>query len=188
VGAARGRALSRQLSLKPIVRSLTVTARAVAAGVPPVRRLQPLEPREELMRCEEIMKTQIECVGATDTVQFAARKMRDNGVGFLPVCGPHSQVLGTITDRDLAIRACAEDRPASQTAVGDVMTKEVVSCSPTDDIDRARTLMSKHFKSRMLCIDETNKLVGVISLSDLIQVELDRGARTLRDVSAREVH
>jgi len=140
------------------------------------------------MRCDEIMKRTVECVTAKDTVQAAARKMRDDNIGFLPVCENGSKVIGTITDRDIAIRACADDRAASKTKIGDVMTREVVGCRPTDDISKAQELMSKHHKSRMLCIDESNKLVGVISLSDIAQHQADAGAKTLRDVTTREAH
>src|SRR6185295_2315560 len=123
------------------------------------------------MRCDEIMKRTVECVGTGDTVQAAARKMRDDNIGFLPVCEGDRKVLGTITDRDIAIRACADDRPASSTRVADVMTRTVISCRPTDDLERAQQLMSKHHKSRMLIADDGGRLVGVISLSDIAQHE-----------------
>ena len=140
------------------------------------------------MRCEQIMKRTVECVTAKDSVQVAARKMRDQNVGFLPVCENGTKVIGTITDRDIAVRACADDRAASQTKIGDVMTKEVIACRPSDDIARAQELMSKHHKSRMLCIDDGGKLVGVISLSDIAQHQPDAGAETLREVTTREAH
>ena len=138
------------------------------------------------MRCEEIMKRTVECVTAKDSVQVAARKMRDENVGFLPVCENGSKVIGTITDRDIAIRACADDKPASKTKIADVMTREVVSCKPSDDISRAEELMGKHHKSRMICIDDGGKLAGVISLSDIAQHQADAGAQTLREVTTRE--
>ena len=140
------------------------------------------------MRCEQIMKRTVECVTANDTVQTAARKMRDDNIGFLPVCENGMKPVGTVTDRDLAIRACVDDKPASKTKIGDVMTREVVACKPSDEVRRAEELMAKHHKSRMLCIDEGGKLVGVISLSDIAQHEADAGAQTLREVTTREVH
>ena len=140
------------------------------------------------MRCEEIMKRSVECVSGHDNVQVAAKKMRDQNIGFLPVCDDGKKVLGTITDRDIAIRACADDRPASSTRVADVMSKEVIACRPTDDIAKAQELMMKHHKSRMICVDDGGRLMGVISLSDMAQHQGDGGARTLREVSSREVH
>jgi CBS domain-containing protein len=138
------------------------------------------------MRCEQIMKKNIECVTQQDNVQIAARKMRDQNVGFLPVCENGKKVVGTITDRDIAVRACADDHQASTTSIADVMTREVIACKPQDDITKAQQLMSEHRKSRMLCVDDSGKLVGVISLSDIAQYESDAGGRTLRNVTARE--
>jgi CBS-domain-containing membrane protein len=139
------------------------------------------------MRCEEIMKRTVSCASPGDPIQTAARTMRDQNIGFLPVCDESKKVIGTITDRDLAIRACADDRSASSTRVGDVMTREVVACRPGDDIVKAQELMMKHHKSRMICVDESGRLAGVISLSDMAQHQGDAGARTLREVSNREV-
>ncbi len=51
------------------------------------------------MLCSEVMKTDVECVSPNTSVREAARKMRDNNVGFLPVCDGHMRVLGTVTDR-----------------------------------------------------------------------------------------
>jgi CBS domain-containing protein len=141
------------------------------------------------MRCDEIMKRDIECVNAKDSVQTAARKMRDQNIGFLPVCEERAmKVVGTITDRDICIRVCADDMPASKTAVGDVMTREVVACAPEEEIGRAQELMRRHHKSRLLVAGDDGKLVGVISLSDIVQHQAEAAAQTLREVASREVH
>src|SRR5262245_24221872 len=92
--------------------------------------------RGGLMRCEQIMKRNIECVTSQDNVQAAARKMRDQNIGFLPVCENGQKVVGTVTDRDVVLRACAEDRLPSSTRIADVMTREVIACRPTDDLKR----------------------------------------------------
>ena len=136
------------------------------------------------MLCEDIMKTDVECVSPADTIEDAARRMRDENLGFLPVCDESRQVLGTITDRDIAIRAVAESLP-SATPVEDVMTGEVVSCSPKDSIDTALQLMAENHKSRIMCLDEDDRLAGVISLSDIAQLVGD-ASETLRQVSDRE--
>jgi CBS domain-containing protein len=138
------------------------------------------------MRCEEIMKRDVACLSPQDTVQSAAKRMRDENVGFLPVCDSAKKVLGTVTDRDLTVRVLAHARPVT-TAVNDVLTPEVIACRPDDELRKAEDLMSKHRKSRIMCVDRTGRLVGVISLSDIAQRESGvRVARTLRDVSERE--
>jgi CBS domain-containing protein len=132
------------------------------------------------------MKRDLQCVSPQDTVLTAAQRMRDEDVGFLPVCDASKKVLGTITDRDLTIRVLADGRAAA-TAVSDVMTRQVVACRPEDDLRVAEELMSKHHKSRMMCLDANGQLVGIISLSDVAQKESGtKASQTLRDVSQRE--
>ena len=138
------------------------------------------------MRCEEIMKRDVQCVQPTDPVQAAARRMRDANIGFLPVCDSSRKVLGAITDRDIALRIVADGRPPT-TAIDDVMTREVVACAPGDDVRRAEELMGKQHKSRMIVADEEWRLVGVISLSDIAQVEdASRASQTMKQVTERE--
>ena len=133
------------------------------------------------MLCEDIMNRDIECISAVDSVQEAARRMRDENLGFLPVCDESNEVLGTITDRDVAIRAVAESLPAT-TPVEDVMTSEVVSCSPKDGIETALQLMAENHRSRIMCLDEEGRLVGIISLADIAQLAQMGEAESLRTV------
>lgn len=139
------------------------------------------------MLCEEIMKDDVQCISPRDTVEDAARAMRDEELGFLPVCDESGKVLGTITDRDITIRAVATRRPAN-TTVEEIMTHEVISCSPKDDIQQAEEAMADSHKSRIMCLDDGGRLVGVISLSDIAQHEQPaRAAQTLRQVAEREI-
>ena len=63
------------------------------------------------MRCEAIMKRDVECITPQSTVQDAAELMRDEGIGFLPVCDASRKALGTVTDRDLVLRVLAQGGP-----------------------------------------------------------------------------
>ena len=138
------------------------------------------------MLCEEIMKREVECVSPDDTAQSAARIMLDENVGFLPVCEESKNVVGTITDRDLAIRLVAGALPA-QSKIGEIMTREVISCTPKDDIRLAERLMARNHKSRIMCVED-GRLVGVISLSDIAQKDGGRAGQTLAEVTTREAH
>jgi CBS domain-containing protein len=138
------------------------------------------------MRSEEIMKKTVKCSSADETVGRAAKMMREHNVGFLPICDDQKRVLGTITDRDIAIRVVADDKP-NGTRLRDVMTTDIISCRPDDDVERAAELMGAHQKSRMLVLDDQKHLVGVISLSDIAQKSSDKSAaKAMRDVSQRE--
>ena len=138
------------------------------------------------MRCSEIMKTDIECVSPLTSIRDAAQRMRDQGIGFLPVCNESMQPVGTLTDRDIAVRAVAEG--ASLNApVEACMTRGVVDCRPSDGIEDARELMEQHQVSRIICTDGQGRIEGVISLSDIVDQDEDSGAQTLRRVSQREL-
>jgi len=138
------------------------------------------------MLCEDIMMDEVVCLSPTDTARSAACKMRDLNVGFLPVCDASGKAIGTLTDRDLAIRLVAENRPA-KTSVSDLMTQEVIACRPKDDIRRAQMLMAEHHKSRIVVVRDGGRVAGVISLSDIAQnVEGLLAAQTMRGVAERE--
>ncbi|MBI2892351.1 MAG: CBS domain-containing protein [Deltaproteobacteria bacterium] len=139
------------------------------------------------MRCEEIMKTNVECLKQEDNVQLASQRMRDANVGFLPVCDANRKVIGTLTDRDIVLRCCTGDRLPSAVKVSEAMTREVISCRPQDDIHKAEELMAKHHKSRIIVTDDQGIIQGVISLSDIAQREDPKQTgQTMRQVSSRE--
>ncbi|HVR21117.1 MAG TPA: CBS domain-containing protein [Polyangiaceae bacterium] len=134
------------------------------------------------------MKRDIATVMSDVPIQTAAAKMRAANIGFLPVCDAEGRAVGAVTDRDIALRIVAEDRPAS-TRVEEVMTREVIACRPADDVHRAEQLMGRYKKSRIICVDDEGYPVGVISLSDIAQHESsEQTARTMRRVTMREVH
>jgi CBS domain-containing protein len=135
--------------------------------------------------CREIMKRDIHSLSSSDSVVAAATKMRDQNVGFLPVCDERMKVLGTITDRDIAIRLVAELRDCS-TRVGQIMTREVVACEPEDDISDAAELMADQRKSRIMCISDEGRLVGIISLSDIAEFDGVHAAIALNEIGRRE--
>src|SRR5258706_8760689 len=120
------------------------------------------------MHCEDIMMDDVVCLSPTDTAQAAACKMRDLNVGFLPVCDTSGKAIGTLTDRDIAIRVVAENR-SMKTSVDTLMTREVITCRPKDDIQRAQILMAQHHKSRIVVVRDGGRVAGVISLSDIPQ-------------------
>ena len=139
------------------------------------------------MRIREVMKQNPHRVVVHDTCRSAARTMRDENIGFLPVCDSAGRVIGTITDRDLALRIVAEgmqfDLPVS-----DVMSREVVACYPDDDLARAEQVMSASHKSRLVVLDDTGRLAGVLSLSDIATHDAANAGATVARVAERETH
>lgn len=139
------------------------------------------------MRCEEIMKTGPLYVRPNVSVRECARKMRDHNVGFLPVCDKDDKVLGTITDRDIAIRVVSDDAPVDAPVERYMSSGDFAVCAPKDDLKRAQQTMGQKHVSRILVCDDQQRLVGVISLSDIAQFEDgSTAANTMRRVSERE--
>lgn len=139
------------------------------------------------MRCENVMNQNVVYVLPQDSSQQAARVMRDENIGFLPVCDEAGFVIGTLTDRDLAVRVCASGKAAVDVPVADVFTRDLVACRPEDELTHAEQLMARYGKSRVVVTDEEMRLLGVISLTDVVQRDSNKhAAHTLRKIVARE--
>lgn len=136
------------------------------------------------MRCQDILTSSVERISTDEPLQAAAVRMRDHDIGFLPVIDQRGLVVGTITDRDIAIRAVADGDIDCR--VVECMTNEVVSCFARDDVRRAEELMSLYQKSRLIVIDDNGGLAGVISLSDIARSrKLREAGDTLRDIKSQ---
>ena len=140
------------------------------------------------MKCNDVMNRNLQWIGSNASVGDAARMMRDNAIGFLVVFGPSAgQLAGVVTDRDLAIRCCAENRRPDETKVADVATKDVIVCGYDDDLKTAEKTMRQTEKSRLVIVDEVGRPVGVLSLTDIIRRDRPgRALDTARAVLARE--
>jgi CBS domain-containing protein len=140
-----------------------------------------------MMQCSDVMKELVEVVGPDSSVADAAERMRDAGVGFLPVIDGARRVLGVLTDRDIALRVCAEHRSCEATIVGDIMSEELVACRPDDSLESAEREMIHASVFRVVVTDEDGTLRGVITLTDLAHYEDPLAAsRVLRLVTSRE--
>jgi CBS domain-containing protein len=114
----------------------------------------------------EIMHPGAECVGMDDTVATAAQKMRDLGVGSMPICGADDRLHGILTDRDIAIRCVAEGRDPGQVRVGDLAQGAVFWADAAADIDQVLEQMEDHQVKRLPVLDN-HRLIGMISEADL---------------------
>lgn len=138
------------------------------------------------MECSELMKTDVECCDLGDTIEEVALRMAERKIGFVPVCDS-GEVVGTLTDRDIVVRVVAAGRDPAITSIEEVFSRGVIACSESDDLRFAEALMSRHKKSRIVCLNDQGKLAGVISLSDIARIETGaRSSALLRSVSQRE--
>jgi CBS domain-containing protein len=107
-----------------------------------------------------------ECVNEGQTLQEAARMMRDLGVGSLPICGNDNRLHGMITDRDIVIKCIAEGRNPGDMRAGD-LAQGAPRCVTADaDVDHVLRTMSNH-QIRRVPVLENQQMVGMISEADL---------------------
>jgi CBS domain-containing protein len=91
-----------------------------------------------------------------------ARACADQGIGFLPICDAAGQLIGVVTDRDLAIRPLAKSIDPERTPVSRVMTTPAITCLADSDIAEAEQLMSEEQKSRPVIVESDGRVVGVL--------------------------
>jgi len=139
------------------------------------------------MNCREVMTENPVCSLPTDPVSQAARVMRREDVGAVPVISDEQSrtLIGIVTDRDLAIKVVAESRDPNQTAVGDVMTATIVACRANDDLSSAIKAMEEHQIRRIPVLDGDSRIIGIISLADMaIRVhEPEKTAEMVEEIS-----
>jgi CBS domain-containing protein len=136
------------------------------------------------MQIKDIMTADVEAVRPDTPLADAAQRMRDIDVGLMPVFDG-KQLLGMLTDRDITIRAVAQGRDPRTTPVGDVMTPDLIFCYDDQDVSEAAQLMQQKQIRRLLVLDRTMHLVGIVSLGDLAvkSGEQKMGGAVLEEVS-----
>jgi CBS domain-containing protein len=139
---------------------------------------------KDIMLVSEIMTRGVESIAPDDTLQDAAMRMKECGVGPLPVCENQS-VVGMVTDRDITLRAVAEGLDPATTTVRDVMSAEIVCCFDDQEVEVAARLMQSKQIRRVLVLDRDKKLVGIVTLGDLASeaVDTQRAGEILHQVS-----
>lgn len=135
------------------------------------------------MKIREIMTPAVQCVRPDDNLVEAAGVMRDLDVGAVPVCD-RGEVVGMLTDRDIAVRAVAQGADANDTRVRDIMTPHVVYVYENDSVDSVVRLMEHHKVRRAPVMSSEMRLVGIVSLGDIaVEGNPDMSATALRDIS-----
>ncbi len=114
----------------------------------------------------EIMSSNPCSVEADRSVAYAAKMMRDEDVGLAPIV-EGTKLIGTLTDRDIAIRVVAEGKDAESTTVRDIASTNVVTIDPRQDLDDALNLMARHQVRRLPVVEDDGRLVGVVAQADI---------------------
>jgi CBS domain-containing protein len=100
------------------------------------------------------------------SVADAAKLMRDEDAGIVPIVDGQ-KLVGTTTDRDIAIRIVAEGKDPQSTKVREIMTSRLVTVDPDQELDEALRLMAEHQVRRLPVVEEDGKLIGIVAQADI---------------------
>jgi CBS domain-containing protein len=131
-------------------------------------------------KVREVMTARPVGLPKTSALTDAARTMRDEDIGDVLVMDG-DRVCGVVTDRDIVIRALAQDRAPGDTTLDDICSHELVCASPDQSVNDAARLMREH-AVRRLPVVEDGRPIGVVTIGDLA-IEQDPGS-ALADISA----
>lgn len=121
----------------------------------------------------QLMTANPSAIEADKPVSAAAKLMRDEDVGLAPVV-EGDMLVGTLTDRDIAVRVVAEGKDPESTKVREVASTDVVTIDPQQDLEEALRLMAEHQVRRLPVVEEDGKLVGVVAQADVAREGQDR--------------
>lgn len=139
------------------------------------------------MQARDIMTTDPATVTPDTSITDAARLMKDENVGMLPVVDTEGskRLVGVVTDRDIAIRHVAEGHTQATCPVREAMTDNVSTCRADADVQDLMTLMGKEQVRRIPIVDERGDLLGVVAQADFVLgADDDRAAeKTVEQIS-----
>jgi CBS domain-containing protein len=121
----------------------------------------------------ELMTDKPCSIDADKPVAYAAKMMRDENVGLAPIV-EGDRLVGTLTDRDIAVRVVAEGRDPESTTVSEVASTDLVTVDPHQDLEEALRLMAQHQVRRLPVVEEDGRLVGVVAQADVARHGDDR--------------
>jgi len=134
------------------------------------------------MKVREIMTSNVECLAPDASLKDIAQEMKSLDVGFIPVC-ENDRLVGTVTDRDIVIRAVAEGTDINTCKARNIMSREIIYAFDDDDVKTVAEKMREKDVRRILILDKEKRLVGVVSIGDISKVEEKVSGKTLRDIA-----
>jgi CBS domain-containing protein len=133
-----------------------------------------------IMKVAEILQatgTKVFSITSDYTVYDALKAMGEKNIGALLVI-EHQQLIGIISERDYARKIILKGKSSHDTLVKEIMTKEVISVSPSDNIDKCMGLMSKRH-IRHLPVMQDGIVTGIISITDVVSAIIESQKETI---------
>jgi CBS domain-containing protein len=105
-------------------------------------------------------------IDADQTVEYAARMLKQEDVGLAPIV-EGQRLVGTVTDRDIAVRVVAEGKDPKTVKVREIASTDLITIDPQQDLDEALRLMASHQVRRLPVVEEDGRVVGVLAQADV---------------------
>lgn len=134
----------------------------------------------------DVMTRGVRSMSPDDTLVKAAQAMEELNVGAIPVCDG-DRLVGMVTDRDIVVRAVAQELDASSCTLSEVMSGHVRTVRESDDVNDVLSEMANAQIRRMPVVDNQDRLVGIIALGDIAAKspqEQDDVGMSLGDISS----
>ncbi|MFZ5894862.1 MAG: CBS domain-containing protein [Myxococcota bacterium] len=139
------------------------------------------------MLVRDLMTTNVASLQSNETLSEAARLMWNCDCGAVPVTDSVDRVIGMITDRDICMATWSKDQPPSAIRVRDAMSGELFHCGPSDSVSSAENLMRSQQIRRVPVLDGDQKLVGILSLADIVKESQRPSSRRSSELSSSEI-
>jgi CBS domain-containing protein len=134
-------------------------------------------------RVADAMTPRVATIEPSQTVVEAARAMKDQDVGSLPVV-EDGMLIGIVTDRDIAMRVVAEGREGNASTIGEILSGELVTIALDQSLDEAIELMELHQVRRLPVVEDDGRLVGMITQADVaLEAKEKKAGELLQEVS-----
>lgn len=118
------------------------------------------------MKVNECMCSNVVCADPDTTVYDLAKLMSENHVGCIPICNFNKQIVGLVTDRDIALRSVACGKDSNTTKASEIMTTKVYKVNSTSELSEASKVMCD-CQVRRIPVTQGNTIVGILTLGDL---------------------
>jgi CBS domain-containing protein len=135
------------------------------------------------MQAKDLMTPVVTCLAPETRIQEVAQTMKSMDIGFVPVC-EKDRLVGTVTDRDIVLRAVAEGKDLQRCTARDLMTSKVLWCYDDQSAEEVARYMSHQEVRRVVVLDRSKRLVGVISIGDLAKRgDQNKAGQAIRDIA-----
>jgi CBS domain-containing protein len=139
---------------------------------------------EERMKVEALMNPRVKSAGTDASVADVVLIMEKNDCGTVPILNKANKLVGIVTDRDICLAVGFRPLPAAGIPITDVMSKKVYACSPEEDVSVALQTMRQRKIRRLPVLDAHGRLVGILSMDDVILRAEDDFGETVKTLKA----